>query len=102
SGGGAWGDKERLVYLFALIEQSNVKLDFANTPRPNGRTLIACQRMFDRLKGTLKDDLEALKAGDSINEATVKTPKTPKRKKAIDEGDDNGETEATPTKRGRK
>lgn len=83
----SWGyaDIEQLVYLVALVEQSAPKLDFkvsishpgfrrdvANadteqeTPRPNGRTQIACERMVQRLKDTLKDDLVALKAGHAV------------------------------------
>jgi len=60
--------------------------------------------MIDRLKVTLKDDLEALKAGEPINvESTPKKPPklTPKRKtptKASGETDGEG----SPKKRGRK
>ncbi|KAF2656062.1 hypothetical protein K491DRAFT_570081, partial [Lophiostoma macrostomum CBS 122681] len=100
--GSGWTDRERLVYLVALVEQSAPKLDYNNTPRPNGRSKIACERMVQRLKDTLKEDLVALKAGqptateDSGTVKTPKTPKTPKRKtKAV------GDEEGSPKKRGR-
>lgn len=59
--------------------------------------------MMERLKGTLKNELEALKSGNPIEEGTPKkadgTPKsTPRKRKAKDDGDG----EASPTKRGRK
>lgn len=72
------------------------------TPRPNGRTTIACQRMIDRLKTTLKDDLEALKDGKPVGEVTPKGPKTPKRKKADANDASKGDAEGSPKKRGRK
>ncbi|KAF2244693.1 hypothetical protein BU26DRAFT_84453 [Trematosphaeria pertusa] len=90
--GSGWTDKERLTYLFALIDNTGVKLDYNTTPRPNGRSVIACQRMVDRLKGTLKDELEALKAGDPIGNVT------PKKARANGNGDGDGEKK-TPTKR---
>ncbi|KAF2005888.1 hypothetical protein P154DRAFT_389657, partial [Amniculicola lignicola CBS 123094] len=94
-----WTYRVQFTYLVALIEQSSVKLDFENTPRPAGRTLIACQRMVDRLKVTLKAELEALKTGQPIStDGEPKTPKTPKRKsKAANDGEKN----ASPKKRGR-
>ncbi|CAN9467858.1 hypothetical protein J4E82_010734 [Alternaria postmessia] len=110
--GSGWTDKERLTYLFALIENSNVKFDYNNTPRPAGRSIIACQRMIDRLKkATLKDELEALtSSGDPGTNDSTGTPKkktpTPRKRKA--KGDAaaaaaKGEANVkTPTKRGRK
>jgi hypothetical protein len=70
-----------------------------NTPRPAGRSIIACQRMMDRLKGTLKNELEALKSGQPIDESTPKKSpaKTPRKRKPKGDADD-----ATPAKRGRK
>ena len=61
--------------------------------------------MVHRLKGTLKNDLEALRNGTAMPEETPKkaagTPKsTPRKRKA--KGDADGEGEATPTKKGRK
>ncbi|KAF2853943.1 hypothetical protein T440DRAFT_546356 [Plenodomus tracheiphilus IPT5] len=104
----SWTDKERLTYLYALLETSNTKLDFHSTPRPAGRSLIACQRMMERLKLTLKDELEALKAGVPLPEnnsnnggAGKKTPSTTPRKRKT-KGDAGADGEATPTKRGRK
>ncbi|KAF2271274.1 uncharacterized protein EI97DRAFT_388256 [Westerdykella ornata] len=99
--GKGWTDRERLVYLVALMEKSAVgKLDFKSTPRPQGRSEIACQRMIDRLKVTLKDDLEKLKAGQEIDagDAAPKTPKTPSKRKTKAAADEGG----SPKKRGRK
>jgi hypothetical protein len=55
--------------------------------------------MMDRLKGTLKNELEALKSGQPIDESTPKkTPtSTPRKRKPNGDADD-----ATPAKRGRK
>ncbi|RYO48877.1 hypothetical protein AA0113_g9915 [Alternaria arborescens] len=108
--GSGWTDKERLTYLFSLIENSNVKFDYNNTPRPAGRSIIACQRMIDRLKkATLKDELEALTSGDPGTNDSTGTPKkkttTPRKRKAKGDAAAAVEGEATvktPTKRGRK
>jgi hypothetical protein len=110
-----------LVYLFALMEQTGAKLDykvctsfflyhsslakrtFQNTPRPNGRSEIACQRMVDRLKTTIKDELEALRAGDPIGDVTPKkTPKSTPKRKAPAKKDGEADGEGSPKKRGRK
>jgi hypothetical protein len=58
--------------------------------------------MMDRLKGTLKVELEALKSGQPIEEGTPKkaAASTPRKRKP--KGDAGAEGEATPTKRGRK
>ncbi|KAI4914804.1 hypothetical protein J4E90_004838 [Alternaria incomplexa] len=98
----AWTDKERLVYLFALIEKSNITFDYNNTPRPAGRSVIACQRMMGRLKDTLKNELEALMSGNPIEEDTPKKTSTPRKRKAKGEAAADGEGEVTPAKRGRK
>ncbi|KAH8634345.1 hypothetical protein IG631_09745 [Alternaria alternata] len=90
--GSGWTDKER------------------NTPRPAGRSIIACQRMIDRLKkATLKDELEALtSSGDPGTNDSTGTPKktpTPRKRKAKGDAAAAVEGEATvktPTKRGRK
>jgi hypothetical protein len=73
-------------------------LPLQNTPRPAGRSVIACQRMMERLKGTLKTELDALMSGDPIGEGTPKKTgaTTPRKRKA--KGDEVG----TPAKRGRK
>jgi hypothetical protein len=58
--------------------------------------------MVHRLKGTLKDDLEALRAGTAMPEDTTpkKAPKsTPRKRKGVEA---NSEAEGTPTKKGRK
>ncbi|KAF2819725.1 hypothetical protein CC86DRAFT_471815 [Ophiobolus disseminans] len=95
-----WSDKERLTYLFALIDNSESKFNYNMTPRPAGRSVIACQRMVERLKGTLKNELEALEAGVPLDDAAPKTPKTttPRKRKVKDDADE----QATPSKRGRK
>ncbi|EAT89866.1 hypothetical protein HBH56_020780 [Parastagonospora nodorum] len=100
-----WTDRQRLAYFFSLVDFSKVKLDYANAPRPEGKSVGACQIMVHRLKGTLKDDLEALRTGTAMPEEAPKkaagTPKsTPRKRKA--KGDADGEGEATPTKKGRK
>ncbi|KAF2789338.1 hypothetical protein K505DRAFT_378288 [Melanomma pulvis-pyrius CBS 109.77] len=107
--GSSWTDRERLVYLVALMETSSPKLDFNNTPRPAGRSLIACQRMVTRLKTTVKADLEALRAGQPVAAAAngdaaqgkknSKKPRTPKRKNKANSEDVQ---DTSPKKRGRK
>jgi len=59
--------------------------------------------MVDRLKGTLKNELEALKAGTPLEESTTpkKAASTPRKRKGKD-ADANGDAEASPTKKGRK
>ncbi|CAE6997030.1 hypothetical protein CFE70_000412 [Pyrenophora teres f. teres 0-1] len=110
--GKGWTDRQRLAYYFSLVEHSNVKLDFLTAPRPSGKTVGACRIMVDRLKGTLKADLAALR-GEADNEgqghdaagdktkAKVKKPVTPRKRKSKGDAAGEGE-EVTPTKRGRK
>jgi len=58
--------------------------------------------MVHRLKGTLKDDLEALRAGTAMPEDTPKKkPATPRKRKVKDVDAEGGE-EASPTKKPRK
>lgn len=57
--------------------------------------------MVDRLKGTLKNELEALKNGTPLEEGTPKKVATPRKRKGKD-ADANGDAEASPTKKGRK
>ncbi|EUC30661.1 hypothetical protein COCCADRAFT_7333 [Bipolaris zeicola 26-R-13] len=90
-----WTDRQRLAYYFSLVEYSNVKLDFTNAPRPEGKSVGACRIMVDRLKGTLKDELAALRGADA--DAGGTTPKkavTTARKRKAEDG--------TPVKQGRK
>lgn len=72
-----------------------------NAPRPEGKSVGACQIMVHRLKGTLKDDLAVLRHEDTAGEApgTPKKPATPRKRKTKG---DNHDTSASPTKRGRK
>lgn len=58
---------------------------------------------MERLKGTLKDELDALQAGRPIDGGTPKksTPKSAGRKRKVKDVDGD-EMSATPTKRGRK
>ncbi|KNG50692.1 hypothetical protein TW65_02070 [Stemphylium lycopersici] len=73
-----------------------------NAPRPDGKSVGACRIMVDRLKGTLKSDLAALRGLDDneVND-TPKKAATPRKRKA--KGEDAGsEDAATPTKRGQK
>ncbi|CAG5186442.1 uncharacterized protein ALTATR162_LOCUS11586 [Alternaria atra] len=101
SNGKGWTDRQRLAYYFSLVEHSNVKLDYANPPRPNGKSVGACQIMVHRLKGTLKTELAALRGvGEADVTGTPKKTPTPRKRKA--KGDAEGEVAATPTKRGRK
>ncbi|EMD66637.1 hypothetical protein COCSADRAFT_113287, partial [Bipolaris sorokiniana ND90Pr] len=98
----SWTDRQRLAYYFSLVEHSNVRLDFTNAPRPEGKSVGACRIMVDRLKGTLKDELAVLRGGDASAGGGT-TPKkgvtTPRKRKAKAEveGDDH-----TPVKRERK
>lgn len=72
-----------------------------NAPRPNGKSVGACQIMVHRLKGTLKTELAALRGvGEADVTGTPKKTPTPRKRKA--KGDAEGEVAATPTKRGRK
>jgi hypothetical protein len=57
--------------------------------------------MMERLKGTLKTELEALMSGNPIEEGTPKKTATPRKRKAKGEAA-AADGEATPTKRGRK
>ncbi|KAI8938766.1 hypothetical protein NX059_004632 [Plenodomus lindquistii] len=92
-----WSDRELLVYLFGLVEFSQAKLDIKNAPRPNGRTIRACEQKISGLKSHLKADLEALRAGAplTVGDGTPVAKKGRKRKGASEEA------EETPTKRGR-
>ena len=56
--------------------------------------------MVDRLKGTLKADLAALRGVDETDVVGPKKTPTPRKRKA--KGEAGAEGEATPTKRGRK
>tara|TARA_R110002003_G_scaffold104_46_gene8636 strand:+ start:25330 stop:25587 length:258 start_codon:yes stop_codon:yes gene_type:complete len=58
--------------------------------------------MIDRLKGTLKNELEALKAGNPIEEGTPKKAASTPRKRKGKDAENNGDAEASPTKKGRK
>jgi hypothetical protein len=59
--------------------------------------------MMERLKGTLKNELEALMSGNPIEEGTPRKTPTPRKRKAKGDAAAAGaEGEATPTKRGRK
>ncbi|CBY02219.1 hypothetical protein IAQ61_006805 [Plenodomus lingam] len=95
---GGWTDRELLVYLFGLVEYSQVKLDIKNAPRPNGRTVRACEQKIQGLKSHLKVDLEALRSGAPVS-AGDGTPVAKKGRKR--KGDDDGDVQGTPTKRGR-
>ncbi|KAF2656061.1 hypothetical protein K491DRAFT_778326 [Lophiostoma macrostomum CBS 122681] len=103
-----WSDREKLVYLYALMEASSTgSFNYNACPKPAGRTLVACQLMVGRLKNALKDDLEALKAGDPIAAEDgvpkgVRTPKTPKTPKTPSKRKTKGaEEDGSPKKRGR-
>jgi hypothetical protein len=108
----------QLAYFFSLVDYSKVKLDYAvslahllftpdtnnaqNAPRPEDKSVGACKIMVHRLKGTLKDDLEALKAGTAMPEEGTpkqKKPATPRKRRVKDV---DAEGEATPTKKSRK
>jgi hypothetical protein len=63
--------------------------------------------MMERLKGTLKNELEALKNGKPIEEGTPNKgaatgpPKSSGRKRKTRDADNDGEVDPTATKRGR-
>ncbi|KAF2853944.1 hypothetical protein T440DRAFT_496771 [Plenodomus tracheiphilus IPT5] len=95
---GGWTDRELLVYLFGLVEFSQVKLDIKNAPRPNGCTIRGCEQKISGLKNYLKVDLDALRAGAPVN-AGDGTPMAAKGRKR--KGDENGDVDGTPSKRGR-
>lgn len=87
----------------SLYHPSLAKQISQNTPRPSGRSEIACQRMVERLKTTIKDELEALKAGNPIGDVTPKkTPKSTPKRKAPAKKDGEADGEGSPKKRSRK
>ena len=57
---------------------------------------------MERMKLTLKTELEALKEGKPIEEGTPKKSATSTPRKRKTKGDENAELPTTPTKRGRK
>ncbi|USP75166.1 hypothetical protein yc1106_02440 [Curvularia clavata] len=85
--GKCWTDRQRLAYLFSLIEFSNVKLDFINAPRPDGRSVHACRFMVVRLKNMLKTEIAALQGDGSNGGEANATPKKaatmPRKRKAV-------------------
>ncbi|CAO2654210.1 Nn.00g109430.m01.CDS01 [Neocucurbitaria sp. VM-36] len=104
--GKGWTERQRLAYYFNLVEFSGAKLDYANAPRPDGKSVGACRIMVDRLGKSLKDELEALRSGQpsTVEEATPKKGGTPRKRKVKGKGDAGGgeEGNGTPAKRGRK
>ncbi|KAJ4375077.1 hypothetical protein N0V83_002157 [Neocucurbitaria cava] len=87
----SWTDREVLVYLWALVEKSGAKFDYNNTPRPGNRTVIAGQRKIARLATDLKDDLVALRSGQSgVDEA--KTTPAARKKNGASGGAGSGST----------
>lgn len=58
--------------------------------------------MVDRLKGTLKNELEALKNGTPLEEGTPKKKPATQRKRKGKYADPNGDADASPAKKGRK
>ncbi|EUC51234.1 hypothetical protein COCMIDRAFT_31379 [Bipolaris oryzae ATCC 44560] len=95
-----WTDRQRLAYYFSLVEYSNIKLDFT------GKSVGACRIMVDRLKGTLKDELAALRGADAGADDST-TPKkaatTPRKRKAKGKAEAEVEEENnTPVKREKK
>ncbi|KAF2743932.1 hypothetical protein M011DRAFT_489452 [Sporormia fimetaria CBS 119925] len=99
--GSGWTEREKMVYLLGLLEASttDTKINYADAPRPPGRTDGACKIMVHRLRQSLKEELEAMKAGQSLD-TVVKPPKTPSKRKTAPKGDGEG-GEGTPKKRGR-
>jgi hypothetical protein len=67
-----------------------VPIDWKKAPIPEGRTLIACQRMLQRAKDSVKAETTVLKGGAG-NDSTPKRG----RKKAAE----NGTPKTTPKKR---
>ncbi|OCL10296.1 hypothetical protein AOQ84DRAFT_219797 [Glonium stellatum] len=108
SSGQGWTDRDKLAYLYVLIDSGNAKpINWNNVPLPGGRTAIACKRMFQKLGAQLKDDIEGLKLGtntpkdDENGEAGTKTPntKSPRKKiepKAAEDKEDGGSEPTTP------
>lgn len=82
-----------VLYIHALKQ---------NTPLPIGRTVIACQRMVERLKATLKPELEALKGGSAAAVGEDDTPTAPNTTTTPKHKADADDLDVTPTKRGRK
>ncbi|KAL5120918.1 hypothetical protein ACEQ8H_001106 [Pleosporales sp. CAS-2024a] len=99
-----WTDRQRLAYFISLVDYSKVKLDYANAPRPEGKSVGACQIMVHRLKATLRHDLEALRPGTVVMpDASPKkktASSTPRKRKAEDDG--AADAASPTTERGRK
>ncbi|KAF2808110.1 uncharacterized protein BDZ99DRAFT_465007 [Mytilinidion resinicola] len=98
SSGQGWTDKEKLAYIIMLLDGTSI--DWNKALIPEGRTLIACQKMLQRTKEAVKVELAYLKNGSSSTNATNATnsksagtkrsaPKLNAGKKKI-AGDENG------------
>lgn len=74
-------------------------IDWKKAPIPQGRTMIACQRMFQRTKEAVKEDIERLKSGMSVPEAgengehaeKATKAKTSRKKKVVVDGAEDQE-----------
>lgn len=106
----------QLVYLWALVEDGGLKLDYnvrphsypeysttylhikQKTPRPGGRSVTACETKIKRLTKYLKDDLAALRGGQPVKSGAAKKGATGRKRK----GEVDADGEAAQTKRGRK
>ncbi|KAL6710572.1 hypothetical protein ACN47E_008620 [Coniothyrium glycines] len=78
----AWTDREFIVYLWALIEDSGCKFDYNKTPRPGGRSPGACNTKVWNFAKSLKDDVAALRSGQAVQSGGVTGTAGVKKRKA--------------------
>ncbi|KAI8938765.1 hypothetical protein NX059_004631 [Plenodomus lindquistii] len=96
-----WTEHEVLVYVLSGMEYSQFKIDYNNAPIPAGRNANGIRQKINKLLIALKPELDALKAGEPLPtvEGTPKKTATPRKRKG--KGDDMGDADASPKKRGR-
>lgn len=91
-----------MAVIFLVLEQlkGDTAIKWKDIPLPAGRSVIACQRMFERVTAEVKDDLEKIKTGEPLQLDQPATPKRARKRKvdaATPTGGD-GEEDAKPAK----
>ncbi|KAF2030829.1 hypothetical protein EK21DRAFT_36818, partial [Setomelanomma holmii] len=105
-----WTDRELLVSLVKTLEYSNATLQYTEAACPPGRNANGFRQKINALKRNMKDEIEAIKAGNgnpvksTPNKKAANgdgTPKsTPRKRKGKADGEEN-EGDASAKKRGR-
>ncbi len=77
-----------------------------DAPVPAGRSVVSCRKLLVRLKAKHKDDIEKIKAGQSLGTTTEaaggdgeSTPGRKRKDKADSASNDNEDSEASPKKK---